>query len=326
MAWVRVSSSNVVLGLVVLLVVDAAAARADRCTGVKLKAIGRRESSLLACQAKVAAQGDAASLSACESRAGTKFATAFQKAGVCDGDQAKCAAMADNCGVVVAAVFTKAFPDSCEAVKRRAAGILAKGEVGCYANAVARGIAVYSDCIARARNRFSAALSKAGTCPDGASPESLVESTCVGAVVSIDGGGMVFSVCPQTGGTTTTTIPACGSSAYPTCGGVCPDGAVCQATVDGGLGTPEGGCQLQPRPGCACVAALPCSTVGSTFCVDPAAFTLGTCPVGTACLLFAQSGGCGDYCARTCCAVPGQVCASHLDCCSGDCDGTSVCR
>ncbi len=50
--------TGVVLGTLVLLALGAGSARADRCTGAKLKAIGKKESGLLGCQAKVAATGD----------------------------------------------------------------------------------------------------------------------------------------------------------------------------------------------------------------------------------------------------------------------------
>ena len=62
-------------------------AHADKCTGAKLKAIGKKESGLLRCQSKVAATGDSSHLSACEIKAMTKFTAAFAKAGACAGDQ-----------------------------------------------------------------------------------------------------------------------------------------------------------------------------------------------------------------------------------------------
>jgi len=45
-----------------------APAHANRCTGAKLNAIGKKESGLLTCRAKVAAKNDTSGLSACETK------------------------------------------------------------------------------------------------------------------------------------------------------------------------------------------------------------------------------------------------------------------
>ena len=52
--------------LSLLLVATAGVARADKCMGVKLKAVGKKEAGLLGCQARVAAKNDSSNLSACE--------------------------------------------------------------------------------------------------------------------------------------------------------------------------------------------------------------------------------------------------------------------
>src|SRR6185369_9060949 len=130
------------LPLAVLLLVLAAvpAARADKCTGAKLRAIGKKESGLLACQAKVATNNDASGLSACQSKVMAKFAATFAKAGTCAGDQTTCEGIADGCESSVAGAFVDSFPSKCEASKRKAAGKLAKGELGCYSKAAAKGL------------------------------------------------------------------------------------------------------------------------------------------------------------------------------------------
>ncbi len=197
--------SRLVLAVVALVAVGAAPAGAD-CTRAKLKAIGKKESGLLACQAKVAASGDSSGLSACESKVMAKFSHAFGNAGTCMGDQTACESIADGCESSVAGAFIDTFPSDCEVRKRKAAGKLAKGELGCYAKAATKGLPVDSVvCIPKSTMKFSVALTKAGTCPDGGSPQSFVESHCVTPAVTTDGGGVVTDVCPTT--TTTTTLP-----------------------------------------------------------------------------------------------------------------------
>jgi hypothetical protein len=58
-------------------IVAASPARADRCTGAKVKAIGKKENGLLACQAKVAKTNDSSGLADCRTKVIAKFNTAF---------------------------------------------------------------------------------------------------------------------------------------------------------------------------------------------------------------------------------------------------------
>ncbi len=189
--------------LFLLLVATAGVARADNCMGVKLKAVGKKEAGLLGCQAQVAAKNDSSNLSACEMKVSGKFSAAFSKAGTCAGNESVCETKADNCESTVASAMTDTFPSKCEAAKRKAAGKLASAELGCYAKAAAKPAMLDSACITKATDKFSAALSKAGTCPDGGTPQTLVENNCVKPMVTTDGNGMVTDVCPT--GTTTTT-------------------------------------------------------------------------------------------------------------------------
>ena len=46
------------VGFAIALLATTIPARADKCTGAKLKAVGTKEAGLLACQAKVAAKND----------------------------------------------------------------------------------------------------------------------------------------------------------------------------------------------------------------------------------------------------------------------------
>ncbi len=181
------------------LLATAAPARADKCTGAKLKAVGKKEAGLLGCQAAMAKTNDASGLAACETKVKGKFFTVFGKAGSCIGDEMTCEDEADACETNLASAMTETFPSRCEATKRKAAGKLASSELGCYSKAAAKGAALDGGCISKATGKFSTALGKAGTCPDGGSPQMLVENDCVQPAVTTDGGGVVTNVCPCPG-------------------------------------------------------------------------------------------------------------------------------
>jgi hypothetical protein len=183
----------------VLVLLATAPARADKCGGAKLKAIGKQEAGLLSCQAKVATTNDSSGLAACEGKAMTTFSTAFGKAGTCGGDETTCGTRASTCETAIASAMTETFPSKCEAAKRKAAGKLAQGELGCYEKAAATGVALDPACISKATSKFTTALGKAGTCADGGSPLSLVENKCVTPSVTTDTGGMVNNICPPCG-------------------------------------------------------------------------------------------------------------------------------
>jgi hypothetical protein len=189
---------------VLLLAFGARPACADQCTGAKLRAVGKKESGLLRCQATVAVTNSTLGLTACEGTVKGKFSTAFGKAGTCVGDEMTCESIADNCESAVSGAMTETFPSKCETAKRHAAAKLVLGELRCYEKAAAKGITLEVGCIPIAQGKFATAITKAGTCPDSGSPLSLVENNCVQPAVTTDGGGMVTNVCPTT---TTTTVP-----------------------------------------------------------------------------------------------------------------------
>ena len=83
------STHRFILGLIVAasLTLSAGTATADKCTGAKLKAVAKKESGLIKCQAKVALKGDPSLESACDTKVMTRFTTAFGKAGTCGGMQ-----------------------------------------------------------------------------------------------------------------------------------------------------------------------------------------------------------------------------------------------
>src|SRR5438093_435815 len=114
---------RVALGLAVAacLALTAGTAVADKCTAAKLKAIGKKESGLLACQAKVATKGDPSLQAACDAKVLGKFATAFAKAGTCPGMQSDCEAIADDCRDQIRAALpdgaTAATASKCESTR-----------------------------------------------------------------------------------------------------------------------------------------------------------------------------------------------------------------
>lgn len=294
--------SLLLAGIVALLAVGTAADAQTCKRAAKLKALGKKEYRLLRCHSRVAATGDSSGLSACEAKASDKFVTAFSKTGLCGGvptpceDTTCCEGVADRCASEVAATFVDTFPSRCEAAKRKAAGQLASRELRCYARAAARLRAVDGGCIAKATARFTAAMTRAGTCPDGGSAQTFVEDSCVEPAVETDGGGMVTEACPSTTtttttATTTTTTPhqPCGTA--PTCGGSCPAGQSCVNFAGNCLCFDDGGCAAS-APAC----NGPCSNGGT--CIDTGVVCLcinGTCPCGASCLnpeyeCFANSG------------------------------------
>lgn len=221
----------------------------DACSGAKLKAIANKESGLLGCAAKATATGSSAKQAACEASVRARFAKAFTAAGSCAGDVAACEGYADACESSVVTLLTDALPSSCESQKQKAAGSLARAELGCYAKAASSGATVNPACLSKAALHFTRALTKAGTCPDGGTPQTDVETACVHPVVTASAGGLVTDVCATTSTSTTTsstttttssvsttTLPTCGLGAdYPTCGGSCPPPQACTALPAAGL-------------------------------------------------------------------------------------------
>jgi hypothetical protein len=195
-----------------LLGVGVDVARADKCTALKLRAMGAREAGLLRCRARLAATGDSSRLAACEAAVVAGFDDAFAKAGPCAGAQGRCVAIADACAMHVAALLTDAFPSRCESGKRKAAGALARKSLGCHAKAAKKARALKSGCLDKARNRLAAAFRKAGTCPDGGAPADAVEDACVEPAVSVGANGFAEAACPGPASTTSTTVLAGGTT------------------------------------------------------------------------------------------------------------------
>src|SRR5262249_16773643 len=102
----------------------AGTANADKCTAAKLKATGKRVSSLLSCQPTVVKKNTTAKLAECQTKAITKFSAAFAKAGSCIGTEGTCVAATDNCITASTSAMSDTLPSKCEAAKLKAAGKL----------------------------------------------------------------------------------------------------------------------------------------------------------------------------------------------------------
>jgi len=304
------------LAAMTLLAVPASAHAGGCNLPAKLKAVGKKEFGLLRCQSRVAATGDSSGLGACEAKVSGKFRAAFGTTGLCGapGNPTPCEDIIDCCENVgdrcdssVAGAFVEVFPSRCEAAKRKAAGRLANRELRCYARAAARGLAVDSRCIGRATASFTAAVARAGTCPDGGSPRSFVEDNCVKPAVATDGSGIVTEACPSTTTTTTmtttttTAVPHQACGIYPTCGGACPAGQTCVSIppVSECLCYDAGGC-VASWPACngACSSGGSCSDLGAGVCgcVHGGCSCGGTCTdAGYDCLDTGSRLGCGCF-------------------------------
>jgi cysteine-rich repeat protein len=191
------------------------AGAAGGCLDGKLKALGKKEASLLKCQAKNAAKPDTVKLGECEAKASGKFGPACSAAGVCSGDCTTCENLADACESNVSAAIT-------DAAKLKAASKLTKGELKCYTKAAAKGEAVDTvKCLPKAQSKFGAAGGTAGE-------QNTVETNCVDNVVTTDGGGSpptgnVTAICGAAGATTTTTTAGSTTTTNPH---VCGNGTI----------------------------------------------------------------------------------------------------
>ena len=205
----RSNHSLIPLSALVLLAIVAAPAHADKCTGKKLKAIGKKEGGLLGCHSKVASKGDPSSLAACVSKVEVKYAAAFAKAGSCSGDQAVCECLAENCEAAVRADLPDAGPSICEAARLKAAGKKARGKLTCNAKAATTGTAVDPICIQKAEAKYQAAFAKTTGCSgDQNAVETTIDQECVTAIgADGTGGATVGTICGScTSMTTTTTL------------------------------------------------------------------------------------------------------------------------
>ena len=201
----------VALGVLASVLLAYGSARADKCVGLKVKAIGKKEASLLTCQSKVATKGTMDVQPVCDAAAVMKFNSNFERAGACGTPSANmCEDLADACRDQVRAALPDGDgtnPSKCEAKRLKAAGKKASSKLNCYAKASTKATGVDSACLAKADIKFSKDFSKVSGCSgDGqfASVESVIDTYCVDALVTADGQGMVTGICPPSGSTSTT--------------------------------------------------------------------------------------------------------------------------
>jgi streptogramin lyase len=162
-----------------------AIADCDKCVAAKLKAIGKKESSKLACLAKVAQTGDTSGLSDCNARAESKYAIAFANAGECGSSDAACESRVDSCVSQLAAILPDA-PSACEAAKLKAAAKAVTGLFNCSTRSASRGRPVDPDCAillpgTKIQEKLTAALTKA----DAKGPCSGGDPSILGAVIDL---------------------------------------------------------------------------------------------------------------------------------------------
>jgi hypothetical protein len=155
----------------------------------------------------------------------------------------------------------------CKADKIRRAGLYDLCLLKAHAKALKKGSALD---VSRCDAQFGAGWAKAEAKGAGACPTN-GDATTMAAQVNGDVSGVIAALTPTTS-TTTTTIAFCGGSSYPACGGTCPSGTSCWATVF-----------LPPSGNCAClpVDATPCEDTGGSISSGP--LCGGTCPSGKVC-------------------------------------------
>ena len=242
-----------VVGVIAVMAVGAStASAASGCVDGKLKALGKKESSLLKCQAKNAAKPDTVKLGECEAKASGKFGPACSAAGVCSGNCTTCENNADACETNVSAAIT-------DSAKLKAASKLVKGELKCYTKAAARSAPVDTvTCLPRAQSKFTGTAGQRNT----------IEMDCVDNNVTTDGGGspptgMVTAICGGAATTTTTTATTTTSTTTTTHP---PTEARLAFTTTAGT-TSCGGAGLAPGPSCSpvtCTGELDSDTTCST--------------------------------------------------------------
>src|SRR5579862_928512 len=205
-----------ILVAVVLLAVSGTA-RADKCNGAKLKAIGKKDSGLLGCAAKEATK----TVTGCEATVSGKFSAAYNKpTGCAPGapSESQCETLADSCQSTIRAVLpdgSGSTPSKCEASRLKAAGKLASAELGCIAKAATKGLPVDSGCMLKATGKFTVAFNKVSGCTGDRNASAIqadVENDCVNNMMDVSGGNFGAITCGAVATTTTTTSTSTSSA------------------------------------------------------------------------------------------------------------------
>ena len=188
----------------------------------------------------------------------------------------------------------------CAVAKRKAAVKKIAAKVKCYNKADAAGVFVDTTCLSAADTKFGDAITKAeakGGCVG--ADEATLEGACDDCV------GNIINLTPVSTTTTTTNPFTCGTSAYPQCGGTCPNGTVCRAFLVLSSECGSTSCQTQ----CECVPP-------ATACNGQPCTELCMRNSMTQC----QGGGTTDF--ETCCSGGDGPCLAGTStqcCCAGSC-------
>ena len=163
---------------------------------------------------------------------------------------------------------------------------------------------------AKCDTKFALAWAKVEAKSGGACPTS-GDATAIAAQVQGDVAAIVASLTPTT---TTLPPPPCGDSIFPGCGGPCPAGLSCWATVTAG-----------PTLDCVCLPAVatPCDATSGP--ATGGAFCGGACPAGQVCSTLRIA---DDTLVATCgCVTAGSTpCISSFQpTCGGACPAGSSC-
>ena len=325
----------------------------SECEGAKTKAAAKRAMDQLKCYAKATVKNVAVD-GACLTKAVEKFTAAFAKAGgSCTGDGGVVASLVDAacvaqvagtdpvpsgvCGTIGSATTTTTtLPSESDAVCCENFGICVAGYT-------------MADCLSAGGTAFPGSVCDASrhcVAPPGA-PASCCEYNSSGP--QLCSAGLVPSDCSSVFGTyypnshvcaadgtcqLNTTAGTCGLSSFPTCGGTCPSGQVCQG-VNQVIQSPFNPSYHCATAGCECVPEdRQCNTAvlsAVATCEGGAFFGYapGACAEGRVCLMASEGSAPftpGPF-IQTCCHLAGEACGVGSCCQYGDwCPTDGVCH
>jgi hypothetical protein len=287
MVFVR-SHRGVVFAALAMLLVVAPPASADKCSGAKIKAAGKKASCLLGLEAKEAATGtapDPAKVQKCIA----KFTSAFAKAEArppCNttGDVAVIEAKVDAFVADVDTELSVGIPNSCQSAKLRAAGKGTKCLLGLEAKEAAKGTAVDPLKVEKCIAKFTSAFEKAEARPpcsttfDAPTIEAKVDAFV--ADVDVEVAGLPTTTTLLGGTTTTTTLGCVGCdatiSACPGSSNTCPASQALLDAVNSCVAGLSECPPCNPADPCSCVSVVPdppcdCALTPSCspICLDP---------------------------------------------------------
>src|SRR5262245_11072330 len=206
-----------VFALAAALVSSPTPARADKCSGAKLKASGQTVSGALKCDSKAEAKGTPGGGASCEAKADASLSKNFQKAdakGACPGSASAVLDLLETCESAalsaVGASDTAPTASKCDSKKVAAMAKKASAKLDCLSKQASRGKDP-SDCLASAKSKFNAAIGKLSSATDCSNPstaatlEAVIDS-CVDSVASVLTPSSTTTTSSTTS-TTTTTIP-----------------------------------------------------------------------------------------------------------------------